>query len=86
MKYTYTIWLLILFCGMQCNNTTRNPEKPIGYSTDRYTVEKGQVESCLLELEHRNLILERLSKMKKTLKIENPHLGNPIIIINDSIQ
>lgn len=84
MKYTYTICLLILFCGMKCNNPTREHETPVAYSLDQYAVEKGRVEASLMELEYRNLILERLSKVRKTLQIENPNMGNTIIFTNDS--
>ena len=60
MKYTYTICLLILFCGMNCNNGV---EQPTMYSQvvdlKRFDTEKGKTESCLFELELLNLKLER---------------------------
>ena len=60
MKYTYTICLLILFCGMNCNNWV---EQPTMYSQvvdlKRFDTEKGKTESCLMELELLNLKLER---------------------------
>lgn len=60
MKYTYTICLLILFCGMNCNNGV---EQPTMYSQvvdlKRFDTEKGKTESCLMELELLNLKLER---------------------------
>ena len=63
MKYTYTICLLILFCGMNCNNGV---EQPTMYSQvvdlKRFDTEKRETQSCLFELELINLRLERLSK------------------------
>ena len=60
MKYTYTICLLILFCGMNCNNGV---EQPTMYSQvvdfEKFDTEKGKTESCLFELELLNLKLER---------------------------
>ena len=60
MKYTYTICLLILFCGMNCNNGV---EKPTMYSQvvdlKRFDTEKRETQSCLFELELINLRLER---------------------------
>ena len=65
MKYTYTICLLILFCGMNCNNGV---EQPTMYSQvvdfEKFDTEKGKTESCLMELELLNLKLERLSKIQ----------------------
>jgi len=65
MKYTYTICLLILFCGMNCNNGV---EQPTMYSQvvdlKRFDTEKGKTESCLMELELLNLKLERLTKIQ----------------------
>jgi len=65
MKYTYTICFIILFCGMNCNNSG---EKPTMYSQvvdpKRFDTEKGKTESCLLELKLLNLKLERLTKQK----------------------
>ncbi len=65
MKYTYTICLLILFCGMNCNNGV---EQPTMYSQvvdlKRFDTEKGKTESCLMELELLNLRLERLTKIQ----------------------
>ena len=82
MKYTYTIWLLILFCGMNCNNGV---EQPTMYSQvvdlKRFDTEKGKTESCLLELELLNLKLERLAKQKtQSLK---PGFVHPITNIVD---
>lgn len=60
MKYTYTICLLILFCGMNCNNGV---EQPTMYSQvvdlKRFDTEKRETQSCLFELELLNLKLER---------------------------
>ena len=60
MKYTYTICLLILFCGMNCNN---GAEQPTMYSQvvdlKRFDTEKRETQSCLFELELLNLKLER---------------------------
>ena len=60
MKYTYTICLLILFCGMNCNNGV---EQPTMYSQvvdlKKFDTEKRETQSCLFELELINLRLER---------------------------
>ena len=60
MKYTYTICLLILFCGMNCNNGV---EQPTMYSQvvdfEKFDTEKRETQSCLFELELLNLKLER---------------------------
>lgn len=60
MKYTYTICLLILFCGMNCNNGV---EQPTMYSQvvdfEKLDTEKRETQSCLFELELLNLKLER---------------------------
>ena len=56
MKYTYTICLLILFCGMNCNNGV---EQPTMYSQvvdfEKFDTEKRETQSCLFELELLNL-------------------------------
>ncbi len=88
MKYTYTILLLILFSGMNCNNGVK---EPVMYSEvvdfDRFHIEKEKLTTCLLELEHINLKLERLSKApRKTLQIENPNMGSTIIFNDTTIK
>lgn len=88
MKYTYTTFLLILFCGMNCNNGVKQEtQRPVSYSLDRFNTEKGSLEACLLELEYFNLKLERLSKApRKTLRIENPNMGSTIIFNDTTIK
>ena len=75
MKYTYTILLLILLSGMNCNNGVK---EPVMYSEvvdfDRFHAEKRKTESCLMELELLNLRLERLSKKQ----VSKPGLVHPI--------
>ena len=75
MKYTYTILLLILLSGMNCNNGVK---EPVMYSEvvdfDRFQTEKEKLTTCLLELELLNLRLERLSKKQ----VSKPGLVHPI--------
>lgn len=86
MRHTYTTILLILFCGMNCNNgKNKKVERPVGYTLEKFNAEKGSLETSILELEYLNLKLERLSSpRRKTLQIENPNFGNTIIFTNDS--
>lgn len=69
MKYTYTICLLILFCGMNCNNGV---EQPTMYSQvvdfKKFDTEKRETQSCLFELELLNLKLERHLHKIQSLK------------------
>lgn len=88
MKYTYTTFLLILFCGMNCNNgVNQETQRPVGYNLDRFNTEKSGLEAGLLELEYFNLKLERLSKApRKTLQIENQNMGSTIIFNDTTIK
>ena len=86
MKYTYTILLLILFSGMNCNNSVKDsPICSTGMNFDRFYAEKEKLTTALLELEYLNLKLERRSK-HRILRIENPNMGSSQIFTNDTIQ
>lgn len=86
MKYTYTILLLILLSGMNCNNSVKKePLCSTGVNFDSFYVEKEKLATGLLELKLINLRLERLSKPPQ-LRIENPNMGSQIFITKDSIK
>ena len=88
MRHIYTTILLILFCGMNCNNgKNKKVERPVGYTLEKFNAEKGSLETSILELEYLNLKLERLSSpRRKTLQIENPNMGSTIIFNDTTIK